>query len=299
MRKKFTENIETEKIAQLARKYTAEGYEVFADLPNYSAPEQIGGITPDMVVKKGGEVIIIEVKTPSSIKKAKDTIAMLTRYAREIPGARFDLVMTSPKPASSVHSLVQSLEAELYSLREGLLVDIKQAVEQNRTELALIISFRLLEGLLARLAVSQNVYVPLGEWNLANISRRLASEKVISASVLQFALNLYNKRNSLVHAKGKKVYISSEEAADIFAKLDKLISQWGGAIKMSEVICPVCQKAFNSYLNLARHMVLKDRPDREHIQYLERLLHKPFVEFGWKSDREIANTLKNHLSRQK
>ena len=69
---------------------------------------------------------------------------------------------------------------------------------------------------------------------------------------------------------------------------------------MSEATCPVCQKDFSSYLNLARHMVQKDRATGdEHIQYLEEVLGKPFSEFGWRSDKKIATALKKHLSQQR
>jgi len=61
-----------------------------------------------------------------------------------------------------------------------------------------------------------------------------------------------------------------------------------------EVSCPVCGRSFNSFLNLTRHMVLKDRPSGEHIQWLEEFLGRPFAEFGWKSDKKIALSLKRH-----
>ncbi|GAI33287.1 unnamed protein product [marine sediment metagenome] len=63
---------------------------------------------------------------------------------------------------------------------------------------------------------------------------------------------------------------------------------------MNEVMCPVCAKNFNSFLNLAKHMVLKDRPIGEHIQWLEQFLCKPFTEFGWGSDKKIAIALRNY-----
>ena len=63
---------------------------------------------------------------------------------------------------------------------------------------------------------------------------------------------------------------------------------------MNEVICPVCGRGFKSFLNLVKHMVLKDRPYAEHTQYLERFLGKPFVEFGWGSDKKIAIALRNY-----
>ncbi len=290
----FFESIEKRKIAQLARKYRAKGYEVLAELPGYEPPYQIRGFRPDLIVKKGDETIVMEVKTSDSIKKTKDALAEFARYVKGVPGARFDLVMTNPKPALSVYSKIQTLQAELGTLREGLLTEIKEASEKNRTDLVLILSVRLLEGLLARLAMSESIHIPTKEWNLASLATKLAKEDIISKSVLEFANRLYQRRNAVIHQRDKKV-ISNEEAVDIYIKLKKLTRQWGGTIKMTEVICPVCQEAFNSYLNLARHMVLKDRPNGEHIQYLERFLGKTFAEFGWRSDARIATALKHYL----
>lgn len=65
--------------------------------------------------------------------------------------------------------------------------------------------------------------------------------------------------------------------------------------------CPVCGDEFSSYLNLARHMVQKERPfvknpeGGEHILYLEEVMGKPFVDFGWGKDKQIGMALKKYL----
>lgn len=294
MKETFTESREKAKIAELARKYQAEGYEVLAELPKYDLPYTIRGFRPDLIAKKGVEIIIVEVKTSDSLKKHRDAVTQLAQYAKEVPGIRFDLVITNPRPSSSVHRKLEALEAELKTMQEGLLSDINEAIKKNEMDLVLLLAVRLLEGLLARLAIRQSIYIPLKEWNLAGLSRRLANENVVSQTVLEFADRLYEQRNVFIHKTDERVAMSTEEALDIYQKLDKLTKQWGETIKMVETTCPVCHKTFNSYLNLARHMVLKDRPHGEHIQYLERFLDKPFVEFGWKSDKRIATALKNY-----
>lgn len=59
------------------------------------------------------------------------------------------------------------------------------------------------------------------------------------------------------------------------------------------VSCPVCEDDFDSFLNLARHMVQKDRLQKGyHIKYLEIITGKPFEETGWGKDKEIAKVLK-------
>ena len=63
--------------------------------------------------------------------------------------------------------------------------------------------------------------------------------------------------------------------------------------------CPVCNREFSSFLNLARHMVLSDRPDGSHIEWLEDFLGAPFQAFGWGKDRAIANRLGRHWQRNR
>jgi len=71
-----------------------------------------------------------------------------------------------------------------------------------------------------------------------------------------------------------------------------------------EVMCPVCGNVFSSYLNLARHMVQKDRPSvknpagGEHILYLEMATGKSFKDFGWGKDKQIGIALRNYLEKQ-
>lgn len=298
MSKRDVTQIEKRKIRELARRYAAEGYEVLVKLPNYRAPAPICGIRPDLVVKRGDEMIVIEVKSSDSIRAARDTVTQLAEYVRNMPGVRFDLVMTNPKPASSATLKAETMEAELYELRRSILGSIREASKQGRGDLVIILSVVLLEGLLARLAVSRSVYVPVDEWNLGTLARRLADEHVISQSVLDFALDAHRRRNALVHGRAAAPPLSKQEAQDVVNKVSRLVSEWGGKIKMADVVCPVCGEDFNSYLNLARHMVLKDRPSGEHIQYLEDVLGKPFAEFGWKSDRKIAAALSRHLSQR-
>ena len=71
-----------------------------------------------------------------------------------------------------------------------------------------------------------------------------------------------------------------------------------------EIICPVCGKVVSSHLNLARHMVQKERPSvrnpegGEHIHYLEMVTGRPFKDFGWGKDKQIGIALKNYLERK-
>jgi hypothetical protein len=61
----------------------------------------------------------------------------------------------------------------------------------------------------------------------------------------------------------------------------------------TQVSCPVCRiKEYDSFLNLARHMVLKDRPAGPHQIWLQRFLGLPFERYAFGKDKAIALRLK-------
>lgn len=66
------------------------------------------------------------------------------------------------------------------------------------------------------------------------------------------------------------------------------------------VSCPLCpDKEFTSFLNLARHMVLKDRPDGPHQQWLSKLLNRRFAEYAFGKDKAISMKLKAYWDKYK
>lgn len=89
---------ERRRIARLAQDYKAQGYQVYTELAGSEAPESIVGVRPDLVAKKGDETIIIEVKTRETTEVGREKIEKLARYAESVPGTRFDIVMTNPRP---------------------------------------------------------------------------------------------------------------------------------------------------------------------------------------------------------
>jgi len=56
-----------------------------------------------------------------------------------------------------------------------------------------------------------------------------------------------------------------------------------------KVPCPVCRtKEYDSFLDLARHMVLKDRPAGPHQIWLQQFLRVPFESYAFGKDKAIA-----------
>ena len=63
----------------------------------------------------------------------------------------------------------------------------------------------------------------------------------------------------------------------------------------TKIVCPVCSiKECDSFLNLTRHMVLKDRPYGPHQEWLQRFLGVPFASYAFGKDKAIALRLQDY-----
>jgi hypothetical protein len=80
---------------------------------------------------------------------------------------------------------------------------------------------------------------------------------------------------------------------------------WDLPVRMEDfmrttIACPLClDKEFDSFLNLARHMVLSDRPNGNHQRWLQSFLNRRFEEYAFGKDKAIAMYLKAYWDKNK
>lgn len=100
-RTRAEESAHAAKIKRLAKKLEKEGYKVKADLPGsgYTRPKPIGKgkRIPDIEATKRGVRKIIEVETPSSLRKDREQLKTFTRHAAQKKRTSFDIVVTKPR----------------------------------------------------------------------------------------------------------------------------------------------------------------------------------------------------------
>jgi hypothetical protein len=66
------------------------------------------------------------------------------------------------------------------------------------------------------------------------------------------------------------------------------------------IACPLCNdREFSSFLNLARHMVLSERPNGPHQQWLQDFLRLPFESYAFGKDKAIAIRLKAYWDKHR
>ena len=214
---------ERKKISQLAREYSERGYEVLTELPGFSSPSPVGGWRPDLIIRKGDEVIIVEVKTSETIKTSKEKVQHLAEYAKTHPGIRFDLVLTNPRPQFSSKRRSEGLDRELRALEQSLLQNLEVAAELNQHSLASILAHILLEGLLTRAAEKRGVKLEHETSSLVERANKLYDKEVISTAVLDLVRRVSDARNQVVHGHPLQAQFN---LPNLYEKIISLYEEW-------------------------------------------------------------------------
>ena len=168
---------------------------------------------------KKQQTIIIEVKTSDSAKRYKNRLGQLAQYAKEMPGVRFDLVITTP-PRKSRTSL-KPIREELRSLKHSLITEINRALSQNDTAAAVSFISILLEGFLLRIAEENRIHIKHNQKSLSYLAKTLRDNDIISPSVLQLAEQLSQRRDSIAHTS----LIPTSKAYDLYHQLLSFLRQ--------------------------------------------------------------------------
>jgi Holliday junction resolvase len=76
---------------QIAASYRKQGYRITTPAEAGTVPAFLGDYHPDLIVEKGGDHVVIEVKTARALKGSNDLVKLAERVAAE-PGWRLELV---------------------------------------------------------------------------------------------------------------------------------------------------------------------------------------------------------------
>ncbi|OGN32789.1 MAG: hypothetical protein A3A29_01825 [Candidatus Ryanbacteria bacterium RIFCSPLOWO2_01_FULL_47_79] len=74
------------KVQQRLNHYKDQGFSVKADLPDRAKPRKIGGRIPDIVAKKGKQLIVEEIETASTKNSDKDQQTRLREGTKKLGG---------------------------------------------------------------------------------------------------------------------------------------------------------------------------------------------------------------------
>jgi hypothetical protein len=186
-------SIERGKVREIAKRYREQGYEVIVDPAGEQLPEVLRALPPDLIARKGGEVVIVEVKSRPALAEAPRA-SDLARLVRDQPGWRFELVVVSPE-----RPFLAPDDAEDWSAEEvdGRLSEAAALLEGEHVEAALLLGWSATEAMLRLLASREGL--PLERIDAAYLLKRLATSAVLTQAEYHLLWEAFELRNAVAH----------------------------------------------------------------------------------------------------
>ena len=183
-------NFEYFLIRKTAEKYRREGYEVSLDpLLNF-----MPGFQPDLIVRKGDEVKVIEVKSRSSLA-ADRRIAELARFIDSKPGWSFELVLVSePEKLDSPEGARSFVGKETLRRME----EAEKSLQAGFHEAAFLLAWSACEAAIRELIEEQGVSNP-SITRPGYVLDQAIHVGVISRDEYNYLTNMQRYRNAIVH----------------------------------------------------------------------------------------------------
>jgi REase_AHJR-like len=184
---------ERQRARAIAAEYRGRGYEVIEQPSPEQLPAFLSGYHPAMLVQKGDEAIIVEVKSRSSLIK-DPRIRELARLVQAEPDWNFELVVVG------IEEQLNAPEGAAPFERDDILRSIEVAerlVASGFSEAALLLAWSTLEATVRLLTEEEGLV--LEGLNPLSILTQATSNGVIARDDYNFLTKVMKYRNALAH----------------------------------------------------------------------------------------------------
>ena len=180
-------------IQSLAARYRQEGYEVVVEPRESELPEALRPFRPDLLARRGDELVVAEVKTRRPNGDAWHKVERLAETARSLPHTRFDLVVLDdavdgPEAAGRDWTAEEAARA---------LAEAEDLIDRGTTAPALLLLFAALEAQLRAKAEGEGVSVPTR--GVGPLISALTTEGVLSRKDYRTLMDALAVRNAVAH----------------------------------------------------------------------------------------------------
>jgi hypothetical protein len=190
---------EKRRLRNLIKEYSEMGYEAYAELKGYPSPEVIEGNSPDLILKKGNKIIIIEIASTQDLKRLSDKIQVLAKYADKRENVRFDVVLSNPNPRLSEKEKIKSKEILLDDIQTRLYREANQSYSEGFYRGSFLCLTVLLENLLQQKAIEKKAISISDKITMNKLLYVLRTNRIISDSNFKTINNFVKIRNKVVH----------------------------------------------------------------------------------------------------
>lgn len=191
-----TKQLERERLLEVAQEYRQKGYEVILSPKQEELPDFLRDYSyrPEMIVRRGEDAALIEVKSRGSIMSSAPNFKKLAAVVNAHPGWRLELIMTNSEDALYSSQIEDSLQVDEIKSR----LQIAKKLTINHPESAILYVWSLAEATLRLLGDYEGLMLQKLESPL-HLLKQLVTEGVISQTDYQLLMNNFKLRNAIAH----------------------------------------------------------------------------------------------------
>ncbi len=185
---------ERQRARAIADEYCRQGYEVIEEPSTEQLPGFLSSYHPDLLVRKGDEAKIVEVKSRSSLAKAPQ-IRDLAKLLHNRPNWSFELVFVGEEsPFGDLEEDVRPFKNE--DILQGI-ETAEKLVDSGFAEAALMSAWSTAEAAIRLLNEAEGI--TLERFDPPYILMQAATNGVISREDYHFLTKVMKRRNALAH----------------------------------------------------------------------------------------------------
>lgn len=208
---------ERDRIQALAEEYRSQGYEVAIEPDSSRIPAFLSGYRPDLIVTRGGERTVIEVKSRRSLS-AEAQARQLARLIKGQPGWRFELVIVNDSPGGPPAGSTAFDPARAHrALEEG-----RSLLKNGYVGPAMLSGWAALEAALRLLLNSEGIEPRRLTPN--HLLKQAVEEGLISRDDYQQLRTLMAGRNAIAHGY-ENPSVDSEAVSTLLEFTDQLLNE--------------------------------------------------------------------------
>ena len=205
------------RVEEIAQTYRDKGYDVLIEPRGDQLPDFLQAFRPDLIVHKGDEHIVVEVRTRGQVSDFPQ-VNELAKLVRNEADWRFQLVLLGPENSLSVAG------ASPFTVEE-IRLKIKEVaffVKNGHLEAAFLIGWSLVEATLRTLAVKEEI---AGETATPDyLLKQMTFEGIIARETYHDLKHAQQTRNAIVHGF-KPSQLTVETVQELIDLIDGVLLQ--------------------------------------------------------------------------
>jgi len=177
----------------IAEEYRRRGYEVIEEPAQEQLPDFLSGYHPDLLIRKGEEARVVEVKSRAALTK-EPQIRELARLLHTKPNWNFELVIVGEEEQLRTPEGARPFDRD--DILQGIQAP-EQLLELGFAEAALLLAWASLEATLRLLARKEDIV--LDRFDPLYVLNQAVMHGIISRDEYNFLTKVMKYRNALAH----------------------------------------------------------------------------------------------------